>query len=134
MSEINKFLLSNNIRIADNPCISPDFCLDWEGLQDDLKADEQITVYSKSQFNTSHGSWSLVENKSGDHAWILTGKQTSSEILSDGISCGDEKAAYPASWENLLILKNLIQDGNPDSTIFPTASGSLKSSSLAATK
>ncbi|MEI7799589.1 MAG: hypothetical protein WCI28_05305 [Opitutaceae bacterium] len=29
MSAINAFLLQHNLRIAQNPCISPDFCLDW---------------------------------------------------------------------------------------------------------
>jgi hypothetical protein len=33
MSAINTFLLQNNLRIATNPCVSPDFCLDWAGLR-----------------------------------------------------------------------------------------------------
>ena len=38
MSAINSFLLKNNLRIAQNPCVSPDFCLDWPALQADLRA------------------------------------------------------------------------------------------------
>ena len=33
MRGINRFLLDNNIRISYNPCISPDFCLDWPALR-----------------------------------------------------------------------------------------------------
>lgn len=36
MIPINAFLLANQVRIAANPCISPDFCLDWPGLQQAL--------------------------------------------------------------------------------------------------
>ena len=35
---INKFLVSNGLRIVDNPCISPDFCLDWAALAAKLTA------------------------------------------------------------------------------------------------
>ena len=38
MSAINQFLLRNNLRIAQNPCVSPDFCLDWPALLADLQA------------------------------------------------------------------------------------------------
>jgi hypothetical protein len=38
MSSINAFLLTNNLRIATNPCVSPDFCLDWPALLADVKA------------------------------------------------------------------------------------------------
>jgi hypothetical protein len=30
MRAVNRFLIDNNLRIAQNPCISPDFCLDWD--------------------------------------------------------------------------------------------------------
>ncbi|MEY4005577.1 MAG: hypothetical protein RLZZ221_1673, partial [Verrucomicrobiota bacterium] len=33
MSAINRFLLENNLRITTNPCVSPDFCLDWPALR-----------------------------------------------------------------------------------------------------
>jgi hypothetical protein len=38
--------------------------------------------------------------------------------------------AFPASWENLLRLKNAVQEHDPSSTIFPTASGNLGRSTL----
>ena len=38
MSAINRFLLDHNLRIATNPCVSPDFCLDWPALLAKLKA------------------------------------------------------------------------------------------------
>jgi hypothetical protein len=39
-------------------------------------------------------------------------------------------AAFPASFANLLKLKNLIQEHNPKSTIFPTATQKLGQSTL----
>ena len=38
MTPINEFLLQHKLRIAQNPCVSPDFCLDWEALAAKLKA------------------------------------------------------------------------------------------------
>ena len=29
---INRFLLERDILIKDNPCVSPDFCINWPGL------------------------------------------------------------------------------------------------------
>ena len=29
---INRFLREHGLRIAQNPCVSPDFCLDWPAL------------------------------------------------------------------------------------------------------
>jgi hypothetical protein len=52
MSAINDFLLKHNLRIAANPCISPDFCLDWPSLQKAF-ADSSatgLTFYPKSTF------------------------------------------------------------------------------------
>ena len=68
MSAINDFLLKNNLRIAQNPCVSPDFCLDWPALQADIKAG-QVTEYAKSRFANKAGEFTLVENAQGDCAW-----------------------------------------------------------------
>ena len=38
MRRINRFLVENNLRISNNPCISPDFCLDWPALRAKLTA------------------------------------------------------------------------------------------------
>ncbi|MBS0632583.1 MAG: hypothetical protein JSS11_11755, partial [Verrucomicrobia bacterium] len=59
-SAINSFLLQNGIRIAQNPCVSPDFCLDWPALLADLRAG-RATEYPKSRFTTAAGAWTLWE-------------------------------------------------------------------------
>jgi hypothetical protein len=64
-----------------------------------------------------------VENDQGDCAWILSG--TGDSGLSDGVDLGPGQKAFPATWQNLLVLKNRILEQDPDSTIFPTGSGSL---------
>jgi hypothetical protein len=71
MSSINQFLLTNDLRIAQNPCVSPDFCLDWDGLLADVKAG-RVTEHEKSRFATKAGEWTLLENAAGDCAWTLT--------------------------------------------------------------
>ena len=121
MSAINRFLLDNHLRIASNPCISPDFCLDWPVLRAQLPG--AVKQYPRSRFKTAQGSWELVENDQGDCAWILSG--TGDSGLSDGVDLGPGQKAFPATWQNLLVLKNRILEQDPDSTIFPTGSGSL---------
>ena len=71
MASINQFLLTNNLRIAQNPCVSPDFCLDWDALLADAKAGK-VTEYEKSRFATKAGEWTLLENAAGDCAWKLS--------------------------------------------------------------
>ena len=127
MSAINQFLLSNALRIARNPCVSPDFCLDWASLAPALASGAAITTYPKSAFATAHGTWHLVENAEGDHAWILEG---TAAPLGGAADLGEGRVAYPATWENLLILKNLVQEHDADSTIFPTTQGNLGRSTL----
>jgi hypothetical protein len=128
MTAINEFLVANDIRIADNPCVSPDFCLDWPTLTANLQANRNITAHSKSRFQTADGCWTLVENSSGDHAWLLAGEAAPLEgpaaLLADG------RIAYPATWRNLLVLKNRIQEVDPGSTIFPGTGGNLGRSTI----
>ncbi len=50
-------------------------------------------------------------------------------MLSEGLVSGTE-AYFPATWENLLRLKNLVQEHDPASTIFPTAGGNLGKGTL----
>ena len=71
MSSINQFLLTNDLRIAQNPCVSPDFCLDWAALLADAKAGK-VTEYEKSRFATKAGDWTLLENAGGDCGWKLS--------------------------------------------------------------
>ena len=127
MTGINAFLRENGLRIAENPCISPDFCLDWPKLSAKLKAGETLTRHPLSRFATAAGQWELVEDASGDHAWILEGAEAT---LEDGVALGGGKTAFPASWRNLLRLKNLVQEHDAASTIFPTASGTLDHASI----
>ena len=51
MSAINAFLLEHDLRIAQNPCISPDFCLDWTALAADVQAG-RVREYPGSRFAT----------------------------------------------------------------------------------
>ncbi len=125
MSSINQFLLKNNLRIAQNPCVSPDFCLDWDALVADLRAG-RVKEYPKSRFATAAGEFTLLENAQGDCAWKL---HASGEPLA-GVVALDGATVFPATWVNLLKLKNLIQEHNPASTIFPTAGDKLGRSTL----
>ena len=125
MSSINQFLLKNGLRIAQNPCVSPDFCLDWHALLADIGAGK-IKEYPKSRFATTAGEFTLLENAQGDCAWKL---HADAQPLSSGASLGDT-TVFPATWNNLLKLKNLIQEHNPASTIFPGAGAKLGRSTL----
>lgn len=128
MSPINEFLLSHNLRIANNPCISPDFCLDWPALASDLKSGYGIIRHPKSRVETAAGAFELVENSAGDHAWIFEG--TCAPLPGDAFSPGHGRIAFPATWENLLLLKNLIQEHDPESTVFPAATPQLGESTI----
>ena len=131
MSAINRFLLENQLRIATNPCVSPDFCLDWPALKADLAAGRALKHYAKSRFETKAGAWTLVENTQGDCAWQLAaGAGAKADVLADGVALAGGGAAFPATFANLLRLKNLIQEHNPASTIFPTAAEQLGRSTL----
>ncbi len=131
MRPINAFLAGHGLSIATNPCISPDSCLDWPALAGRLAGGEGIVRHEKSRFETAAGPWILVEDQaSGDCAWHLgSGGAGAASILSDGIQ-GGAGAYFPATWENLLRLKNLVQEHDPASTIFPTAEGRLARSTL----
>jgi hypothetical protein len=120
MSAINEFLLKNDLRIATNPCVSPDFCLDWPALQADVQAG-RVTEYAKSRFTTAAGDWTLLENAHGDCAWRLQG---ATAPLHGGMAHGGA-TYFPATWANLLTLKNLIQEHDAGATVFPTAGAQL---------
>ncbi len=127
MSPINEFLLKNNLRIAQNPCVSPDFCLDWPALLADVKAGN-VTEYAKSRFTVQAGEVTLIENAEGDCAWKLQA-DASPFPLSEAVS-NDGATYFPATWNNLLQLKNLIQEHDADATIFPTTGTQLGRSTL----
>jgi hypothetical protein len=133
MKPINQFLLDNNLRIADNPCVSPDFCIDWQGLQADLTVGAGIIRHDKSAVSTSHGEWSLVENQHGDHAWRLEPADASAsepeDLMEDGKSIAGQ-IYFPASYENLIRVKNLFQEADSNCTIFPGSGADLGTSTL----
>jgi hypothetical protein len=132
MSEINSFLVKHGIRIAQNPCVSPDFCLDWAGLQRELLSGAALTRHAASEFETAPGRFVLVENALGDHAWVFTPSKAGASVstLESGVAIADGRTAFPATFRNLLALKNLVQEHDAESTIFPAAVGSLERSSL----
>ncbi len=127
MSDINRFLLENNLRIATNPCVSSDFCLDWPSLRGELAGGASLKVYGKSRFETKAGGWTLLENAAGDCAWRLEGR---TDALTDGVALAGGAMAFPATFANLLRLKNLVQEHNVRSTIFPTGTDKLGQSTL----
>ena len=55
---LNRFLLENSLRIVDNPCVSPDFCLDWPSLSAKLKAggSSVLQIYAQSTVAIASGS------------------------------------------------------------------------------
>jgi len=135
MRPINRFLVENNLRISGNPCISPDFCLDWPSMLARLQAgDASVQAWPRSVFRTAVGQWILLEDRvTGDCAWQLErngGVNGAGGFeLTEGATLG-ANTVYPASWENLLRLKNLVQAHSPVSTIFPSAAERLGRSTL----
>jgi len=134
MRPINRFLLREGLTLATNPCVSPDFCLNWEELGASLAAGavRNLARYAKSGFSTASGSWTLLEETaSGDCAWELIPRPGAppSPTLSGAVA-GPGVVYYPASWENLLALKNLVLEHDPGSTLFPAAGASLGRSTL----
>ena len=65
----------------------------------------------------------LEDETTCDCAWKLKPheKGTGTNVLEDGVVLDDGAIAFPATWDNLLRLKNAVQEHDPDSTIFPTA-------------
>jgi len=130
MKSINRFLLRNGLIISRNPCISPDFCLDWPALKARLIGEGAggPAPWPKSRFETAAGAWTLVEDEgSGDCAWRLeaAGGPGPPSGLVDGAAAGSGTSYFPCTWDNLLRLKNLVQEHDPASTIFPRGDGPL---------
>jgi hypothetical protein len=131
MSIINHFLVENALSLRENPCISPDFCLDFERLRHKLLSGDGVVHHEASRFTIAAGAMSLCEDASGDRAWILRSQEPNSlTTLADGVALGPDTFAFPATWQNLLALKNHVLEHDPHSTIFPSAAGTLEHSSL----
>ena len=60
-SSINAFLAENSIWIKNNPCVSPDFCLDWDRFTEGLKGTPRLTEYSRSTFSSDAGEWTWLK-------------------------------------------------------------------------
>lgn len=134
LSSINDFLRRHDLRIAQNPCVSPDFCLDWPALSAQLVAGTPLREYPKSHFETAAGRWTLLEDPAtGDCAWLLRGgerQRAESAPLAHPVTLPDTTTVFPATWQNLLRLKNLVLAHDPASTIFPSTGGNLGRSTL----
>ena len=132
-SSINRFLLQNQLRIAQNPCVSPDFCLDWPALSARLVQGAPVKEWTLSKFETLAGGWTLLEDEAtGDCAWRLDARfhGMATSLLEGGVALSGELVVFPATWENLLKLKNLVQEHDAGATIFPTAGDQLGRSTL----
>ncbi len=132
MASINRFLLEHGFTIRDNPCISPDFCLDWASLRAALERGDPVLEHPASKVSVAAGELSLRENAAGDHAWVLEPRPgvAAAGLLAEGAPIGGGRFAYPATFDNLVAIKNLVQEHDPASTVFPSATGTLERSSL----
>ena len=133
MPAINDFLLKNSLRIATNPCVSPDFCLDWAALRDRLQRGDKIPAYAASRFETAAGAWTLLEEPAtGDCAWRLEPRAgaAAETALGEGAKLPDGSTVFPASFSNLVKIKSLAQKHDAQCTIFPTATQGLGRSTL----
>ena len=103
-----------------------------EPARETLRRSGAIQRHALSEVQTAFGSFSLAEDgHAGDHAWLFRGDVALAEsALAEGVPLPSGELAFPATWGNLLKLKNLLQEHDPQSTVFPSASGSLAHSSL----
>ena len=104
---INKFCVDNKLLMVDNPCISPDFCLDWPKLKSKMMKGGMpgVHVYPKSGFATAAGKWKLArDEETGDFGWILTatapvaGAAAPFSAKKQLISASGTQI-FPATWE-----------------------------------
>lgn len=86
--------------------------------------------YTASAFSTASGAWTLVSDGDGDTGWLLRPSGAETCELAGGEALDGGRYVYPASWDNLLTMKNLVQEADPGATIFPTAGGTLHKKSL----
>ena len=150
---VNQFLLENGIRIAANPAISPDLCLDAAALErvarDALGALQGLVrgrqrggrrpevrlaaggldFYPASELDLGRWRLFVVEDRSTDDAGLVVDGAEALPIAGT-IPLGEGLALLPLRWDGLAALKNLVQAFDPDSTVFPLAAGTLASSSL----
>ncbi|MEO7038153.1 MAG: hypothetical protein ABI548_29565 [Polyangiaceae bacterium] len=95
MTKINTFLLENALSIATNPCIPQDFWLNWPRLRTRLDSGQGLTRHPLSEVQTALGSFSLLEDADGDHAWVLRGDANAAHVFADSESCSALDSLHP---------------------------------------
>jgi len=126
MDDLARWLLATSNTIAVNPAIHPDWCLDWPGLRARLDAGA-VVINPLARVEVPGGSLDLAEDAAtGDAAWL----SGASLPLEHGVRLVDGRHAWPATWENLLRLKDPILLADPRSTVFPSTAGGLERRSL----
>ena len=150
---INRFLLENGIRIRVNPAVSPDLCLDIAGLQravrDALPRLQELARASETErrgmgavatagaidfFPASElplagrRLFVIEERTTGDAGLLVVGGPPLS--LEGGAVFAEGWQLVPLLWANLAFLKNLVQEADRESTVFPVARGPLEHSSI----
>ncbi len=150
--EINRFLLSASLRIRGNPAVSPDLCLDPRALEEAVRGALDalaplarrsgpappatfrataglVDLYPASELAV--GPWRLFvveERATGDAGLLVDGGPPIP--LPGAVALGGGWQLVPLLWEGLAPLKNLVQEDDPASTVFPVARGTLARSSL----
>jgi hypothetical protein len=135
---MNAFLLKNGLLMTSNPCVSPDFCLNWPALSAKLASGlDCLTIYPKSTFPVADGAFTLAEDtETGDHCWLFAASgaaaaKTAHNTLEHGTAAsGAYTTVYPATFNNLIKLKNAAQEADSACAIFPAAAGTLDHQSL----
>ncbi|MBN8525239.1 MAG: hypothetical protein J0M02_07890, partial [Planctomycetes bacterium] len=126
MDELARWLLDHGNTISINPAIHPDWCLDWEALRARIAAGT-VAGNPLSRVPVPGGALELAEDPaSGDAAWLADVDLP----LEHGCMLPDGRRAWPATWENLLRLKDLILEADPGSTVFPGDGGGLRRRSI----
>ncbi len=146
---INRFLLAASLRIRGNPAVSPDLCLDPASLEEAVRgALPELAALARSLPSGTYrvaaglvdlfpaselavGPWRLLlveERATGDAGLLVDGGGPIP--LPGAAPLGGGFQLVPLLWEGLAPLKNLVQEDDPASTVFPAARGTLARSSL----
>ncbi len=146
---INDFLLKNNLFPLHNPAISPDMTLDVGGIVDLVKKEkdalesvkdrasaeaaasrlQRLILWHKSIFRIGNAVFFVIESKAiGDCALMTTHREVPD--FENTTPVGHLIHVVPLSWSNLIRLKNLVLETDPESTIFPRAEARLRKTSL----
>jgi hypothetical protein len=148
-SKINEFLIKNSLLIKNNPAVSPDMTLDFNGLLHEIRSEIEnlkqikdassvvqtadslrgLILWPKSMFTIGKAEFFVVESgRTGDCA-LVTASEKIPEF-DETASVGEVLKVIPLLWANCIKLKNYILETDPSSTIFPVADKRLKKTSL----